>query len=122
MNKKILIVEDDVFAVKAYKIKFEKEGMEVWVAQNGREALSYLEKEPANLVILDLMLPGISGFEVLEAIRKNDKWKKTPVIILSNLGQESDIEKGKALGANDYIIKANAKINDVVAKVKTYLS
>lgn len=117
-KKSILIIEDDIFLVKAYQIKFQKEGIEVKVAFDGQEAMAFLEKEPVDAVLLDLMLPGISGFTVLEAIRKNEKWKNVPVVILSNLGQPQDMERGKALGVVDYIIKANVKINDIVAKVK----
>ncbi len=117
-KKIVFVVEDDVFLVKAYQTKFAKEGMEVWVASDGKEALTYLEKTPPSVVLLDLMLPQVSGFDILEAIRKSPTWAKTPVLILSNLGQVQDIERGKQLGATDYIVKANVKINDIVAKVK----
>lgn len=122
LNKKsVLIIEDDVFLVKAYQIKFRKEGIDAKVASDGKEAMALLDKEPPAVVLLDLMLPGISGFTVLEAIRKNEKWKKVPVLILSNLGQPQDIEHGKALGVADYIVKANVKINEIVDKVKKFL-
>ena len=120
-KKTVFAVEDDIFLVKVYKTVFEKEQIEVWIAANGNEALKFLEKEPPDAVLLDLMLPGISGFDVLAEIRKNEKWKKVPVIILSNLGQPQDMERGKALGANEYIVKANVKINEVVETVKKYL-
>lgn len=121
-NKKIVfLVEDDVFLLKAYQIKFAKEGAEVWTATDGKEAIKFLERQPPNVVLLDLMLPGLNGFEVLEAMRKNAAWKNTPVIILTNLGQQQDIARGQALKAADYIVKANIKIEDVVKKVKKYL-
>jgi len=120
-KKVVFVIEDDLFLVKAYKIKFQKEGAEVWVSTDGKEALSFLEREPPNIVLLDLMLPGLSGFEVLAAIRENERWKNVPVIILTNLGQPQDIERGKQLGIEDYIVKANVKIDDVVKKVKKYL-
>jgi DNA-binding response OmpR family regulator len=120
-KKIILVVEDDLFLIRAYQIKFEKEGFEVWVATEGNTAMEFLKKEPANIVLLDLMLPGISGFDILEEIRKNTKWKDVPVIILTNLGQQQDINKGKELKVKDYIVKANVKISDVVEKVKGYL-
>lgn len=119
-KKTILVVEDDVFLVNAYQIKFQKEGIEVWVAADGKEALGFLEKEPPRVVLLDLMLPGINGFEVLAAIRQNERWKKTPVIVLSNLGQSEDVEKARALGIDDYIVKANSKIGEVTEKIKRY--
>ena len=122
-NKKkiIFVIEDDLFLVQAYQIKFEREGMEVWAATDGMEALDFLKKEPPDVVLLDIMLPKMSGFSVLEAIRKDERWKKVPVIILSNLGQQKDIEQGKALGVVEYIVKANTKINEVVEKVKKLL-
>lgn len=120
-KKTVLIIEDDMFLVKAYQIKFQKEGIDAKIASDGKEALALLEKDPPAVVLLDLMLPGISGFTVLEAIRKNDRWKKVPVLILSNLGQPQDIERGKALGVVDYIVKANVKINDIVDKVRKWL-
>ena len=119
-KKTVLIIEDDIFLIKAYQVKFEKEGIDAVVANDGKEAMGFLDKEPVSVVILDLMLPGMSGFDILEAIRKNSRWKKVPVIILSNLGQQEDIDRGKALGANEYFIKTNIKINEIVEKVKKY--
>lgn len=121
-QKRILIIEDDVFLTKAYQVKFQNEGFEVQVAVDGKEALSLLQNsEPPDVVLLDIMLPGVDGFAVLGEIRKNEKWKKVPVIISSNLGQEKDIGRGKELGAQDYIVKAEVKISDVVDRVKKYL-
>ncbi|MFA5109171.1 MAG: response regulator [Patescibacteria group bacterium] len=120
-KKSVLIIEDDVLLVQAYQIKFKKEGIDAQVAFDGREALAFLDKEPPGVVLLDLMLPGISGFTVLEEIRKNEKWKEVPVIILSNLGQTNDIERGKAMGVVDYVVKANVKINEIVEKVRKFL-
>lgn len=121
-KKTILVVEDDKFLVKVYQVKFEKEGFEVWIAADGKEAMDFLEKEDMpDIILLDLMLPIVNGFEVLTAIKKKEKWKNIPVIILSNLGQVSDVKKAKDLGAIEYIIKSNSKINDIVDKVKQYL-
>lgn len=120
-DKTVFIVEDDMFLIKAYQIKFEKEGITVWTASDGKEALTYLEKDPPAVLLLDLMLPGVSGFDVLEAIRKNEKWRSLPVLVLSNLSQTNDIERVKALGVEDYLVKANTRINDIVERVKKYL-
>lgn len=117
-KKTIFLIEDDLFLVKAYRIKLQQENFEIWEANDGKEAMKFLEKDPPDLVLLDLMLPGVSGFDILAAIRKNDKWKNVKVIILSNLGQPMDIERGKQFGVIDYIIKANVKINDVIDKIK----
>jgi len=117
------VVEDDVFLVKAYQIKLEKEGVEVWIANDGKEALTYLEKdEVPNVVMLDLMLPHMSGFDILAEIRKNPKWKNVPVLILTNLGQPQDMERCRELGVAEYIVKANTKINDVIMKVRQYFT
>lgn len=120
-KKKILIVEDDAFLVKAYQLRFEKENMDVQVATTGTDAVSCLEQAPADVVLLDLMLPGVSGFDVLASMRRSPAWKQVPVVILSNLGQPEDIRRAKDLGANDYVVKANTKINDVADTVKKYL-
>ena len=117
-----MIIEDDVFLQKAYDVKFEKEGIELLIASDGDQALAMLAKDPPDLILLDIMLPGISGFDVLRQIRSNEKWKSVPVVILSNLGQAEDIEKGKKLGVKEYIIKANAKINEVIELVRKYLA
>lgn len=120
-KKVVMVVEDDAFLVKAYQVKLEKEGYEVWIATDGNEAISYLSKSRPNIVLLDLMLPGASGFDILTQIRKTEGWKNVPVIILTNLGQPQDMQQGKELGAVDYMIKANTKINDIVSKVKEYI-
>ena len=121
-KKNVLVVEDDLLLVQAYKIKLEKEGIKTWVATNGSEAITYLEKDPPNVVLLDLLLPGLNGFEFLSAIRKNEKWKNVVVLILTNLTQsEENLKIAKNLGAADYIVKAEIKIGDVIEKVKKYI-
>lgn len=119
-KRTVLVVEDDFFLVQAYQDKFEKEGVNVLTAMDGRTALSFLEKDPPDAVLLDLMLPGVNGFDVLVAIKQNTKWKSVPVIILTNLGQDQDMKRGLSLGANEYIVKANIKISDLVEKIKFY--
>jgi DNA-binding response OmpR family regulator len=100
----------------------EKENLSIQSAADGEAAIEYLKKNPApNLMLLDLMIPKKSGFDVLKEIKTNTQWKDIPVIILSNLGQESDIKRGKELGAVEYIIKADVNIEDVIEKAKKYL-
>lgn len=120
-EKAVFIVEDDAFLVKAYQLKFEKEKINTWVATDGQVALTFLEKDPPSVVMLDLMLPNVNGFEILKAIRKDEKWKDVPVIVLTNLGQPQDEQKCNELGVAGYIVKANTKINDIVDKVKKFL-
>ncbi|MDP3057815.1 MAG: response regulator [bacterium] len=123
IGKVILLIEDDALLVKAYEAKFKKEGLNVWIIMNGTEAIKSLEKDPPSLVLLDLMLPGASGFDVLRAIKNNEKWKNIPVVVLTNLGQNQDIERIKEIGeVKEYIIKANMKISDIIEKIKKYLA
>ncbi len=121
-KKDILIVEDDQFLLKAYQLKFEKEGIATRTAVNGDDAITMIETTPPPaVVLLDLMLPGKNGFEVLGKIRSTESWKTVPVIVVSNLGQLSDIEQGKKLGVSEYIIKAETRIADIVKSIKKYL-
>lgn len=122
-NKKkiVFIIEDDLFLIQAYQVKFEMEKVEVWIATSGKEALSFLEKQPADVVLLDLLLPGVNGFEFLTALRQNQRWKDVPVLILTNLSQAENIAIAKKLGAKEYIVKAETRIDDVIEKVKKYL-
>lgn len=120
LKKTVFVIEDDLFLIKAYQVKFEKEGWNVLVATNGTEALSFLEKNPPDVILLDLMLPAISGFDILEVIKKTNKWKDVPVLVITNLGQPQDIERTKTLGAKEYIVKTSVKINDIVNLIKKY--
>ncbi|MBI2984818.1 MAG: response regulator [Candidatus Kerfeldbacteria bacterium] len=120
VRKKVLVVEDDQFLAKALRLKFGAEGYDVAVAENGSQAMDLLSGDPPQAVLLDLMLPGVSGFDVLAAIRANERWRETPVVIMSNLGQSQEIDRGMALGATDYIIKANVRLHDVVGLVSSY--
>ena len=121
--KTVLIVEDDIYMVRAYVMKLEKEdGVKVESVSNGEEASEFIKKnKPVDLVMLDLMLPKKSGFDVLKEMKENKLWKGVSVVILSNLGQQEDISRGKELGADDYIIKADTNINEVIKKIKKYL-
>lgn len=120
---KILIAEDDVFISRAYKDGLEQAGFEVVIAVDGIETLDKIRTEKPHLVLLDLIMPNKNGFEVLEEIKKDDTFKKhVPIVILSNLGQESDVEKGKELGAIDYLVKADLSMKQVIEKIKQYLT
>lgn len=118
-NKKtILIVEDDEFLRSLTAKRLEKENYHIEVAVDGENAISVVEEINPNLILLDLLLPGKDGFEVLKKIRSTEATKGIPVIIFSNLGQKEDIEKAKALGVDDFLIKANFTLDDVVGKIK----
>src|SRR3990167_5376112 len=115
----VFLVDDDRFLLDLYAVKFKNSGHEVTVFGGGEDLLAALRKEGSvapNAILLDLIMPGVSGFEVLEAIRKEHLAKVTKIIILSNQGQDSDIEKAKQLGADGYIVKASAIPSEVFAE------
>jgi len=119
MAYKIYLVDDDRFLLDLYSVKFKNAGHEVQVFGSGEELLTALRKENASApdaILLDLIMPGVSGFEALEAIRKEQLAKESKIIILSNQGQDSDIEKAKKLAADGYIIKASAIPSEVLAE------
>lgn len=123
-EKWVLIVEDDVYIDKAYRAKFAHEQIPAEAVGDGEAALALLRARDADLpslLLLDMMLPKKNGFEVLTEMKANPRWKNIPVIILSNLGQESDAQKGLALGAVEYLVKADTKINTIIEKVRSYL-
>jgi len=118
---KILIIEDDQRINKVYMAKLSVEGMEVVTALDGIEGERKIYSEKPDLILLDLMLPRKSGFEILEDIKKDPKVKDIPVLILSNLAQEKEIEKGLSLGATDYLVKTDYSIQQIMDKIKNVL-
>jgi DNA-binding response OmpR family regulator len=121
MPKNILIVEDDKILRELISQKLEKENYKISAAVDGEEGLKKTKEEKPDIVLLDLILPGIDGFGVLEEIKKDPEINKIPVVILSNLGQKEEIERGMNLGATDYLIKAHFTLSEIVAKVKNIL-
>ena len=119
MAYRVYLVDDDRFLLDLYAVKFRDAGHEVSVFGSGEELLAALKKSGVispDVILLDLIMPGIGGFEVLETIRKENLAKGTKIIILSNLGQDSDIERAKKLSADGYIIKASAIPSEVLAE------
>ena len=119
---KILLIEDDKFLRELIIQKLGKEGFDVVEAAEGEIGVTKMEEEKPDLVLLDLILPGIDGFEVLRRVKANTAVSSVPVIILSNLGQRDDVEKGIELGAVDYLIKAHFTPGEIVEKIKAVLS
>jgi len=119
--KKILIAEDELPILRVISKKLEHSGYAVFTAPNGKEALKILAKEKPDILLLDLIMPEVDGFEVLEQMKKKDLFKETRVIIFSNLGQESDIAHARELGASDFVIKSNISIKSVVEKIESVL-
>lgn len=120
-KQKILIIEDDDFLLKMYATKFSIEGFEVVGASTGLQGLKMASKEKPSIILLDLNLPEMSGFEVLENIKADNTISTTPIIILTNYSQKEDIDKCLSLGADDYLIKAHFVPSEVIAKVKKLL-
>lgn len=114
---KVLLVEDDEMLHTMYTQKFTKEGYEVVSAYNGAEGVAAAETNKPDVILLDIIMPKMDGFVALKKLKKNDATKAIPVILLTNLGQEEDIRKGRELGATDYFIKANHTPQEVVDKV-----
>lgn len=121
MAQKILIIEDDKFLRELIARKLEKEGYSVIEAIDGEEGEKKIKEERPNLVLLDLILPGIDGFEVLSRIKQEPTLESIPIIILSNLGQKEEIEKGLKLGAVDFLVKAHFTPAEIIEKIKNIL-
>ena len=117
---KILMIEEDRFLRKIYKNKLSASGFEFSEATNGEEGLNKILAEKPDLVILDIILPRKNGFDVLFEMKRNKNTKFIPVIILSNLGQDVDIQKGLSLGAQEYLVKTDTTLSEVVEKVKEW--
>lgn len=118
---KILIIEDDKFLLKLYSDKLRREGFEVIESISGKEGSNKVFVEKPDLVILDLVLPQKSGFEILSEMKLNSETKNIPVVILTNLGQEVDIKRGLELGAVAYLVKTEFSINQLGEVVKEHL-
>ncbi|MFH1575823.1 MAG: response regulator [Candidatus Nealsonbacteria bacterium] len=120
--KKILLAEDDPFIVDIYTTKLKEAGLNVEVVSEGDEVLAKVRKQKPNLLLLDIVLPTMNGWEILRAIRQSEDLKSLAVVILSNLYQKDEVEKGLKLGALKYMIKAHYTPSEVVQEVKKILA
>lgn len=120
-KKNIMIIEDDRFLSSLMKARLEKEGLSVIQAFDGEEALQLFKQQLPNLIILDLIMPKVNGFEVLKTISLTPELQKVPVVILSNLAQDSDVEKARELGAKEYFVKIKVSIDDLVGRIRSLL-
>lgn len=116
-GRKVLWVEDDQFLRDLMKAKLEREGCVSIYAENGARALELLKGDIPDVILLDLVLPDMTGFEILKTIKEDPRMKRVPVIVLSNIGQQSDIEKTKALGAAKHLIKAERDPDDIMREI-----
>ena len=121
-NFHILLVDDNKFLVEIYQRQLEKKGYKVTVTFDGEQALEVLSKVEVDLLLLDIMMPKLNGFDVLEEIQKRPKLKKLFIIVHSSLGHEKDIAKAKKLGANDYMIKTQVTTQEIISRIENSLS
>ncbi|OGG08918.1 hypothetical protein A2154_02960 [Candidatus Gottesmanbacteria bacterium RBG_16_43_7] len=118
--KKILIIEDDPLIVKIYSTRLKADGYNVISAENGEEGIKVAEEQNPDVVVLDVMMPRVDGFAVLERLRKNEKLHRVPILIYSNLSNEEEIERAKKLDVTEFLVKANLSPTQMVAKIKQY--
>ncbi len=118
----ILVAEDDQFLRKILMTKLQKEGFQAIEATNGEEALNLISELKPALVLLDLIMPVMTGFEVLEQLNRSGRTHDLMIVVLSNLGQDGDIEKAMAMGATDYLIKSNNSMTEIVSKTRKLLA
>lgn len=118
---KILLIEDDALIVKIYSTRLKADGFTVLSADNGEDGIALAEKELPNLIVLDVMMPRLDGFSVLEKLRGNVSLHSIPILVYSNLAQDQEIEKAKQLGATEFIVKANISPTELVNKIKSYI-
>jgi DNA-binding response OmpR family regulator len=117
-TKKLLLAEDERAIAKALQLKLSISGFEIEVVNNGEDALSALKDRKFDLLLLDIMMPKMDGFTVMEEMKKLKN--KTPVIILSNLSQEDDAKRAKELGAVDFFIKSNTPLTEIISKINNF--
>lgn len=117
MAKKILLIEDEEIMVDLLTKKLEKEGYELSVARDGKEGLEMMKKERPDLVLLDIIMPKMGGFEVMEAMSKDSELKQIPIIVISNSGQPVELDRAQRLGARDWLIKTEFDPQEVLDKV-----
>ena len=118
----VLIVDDDAFLLDMYALKFKESGFQVEIAKDGEEAYAKIKSANPRAILLDIVMPKIDGFDVLRKIKQDNTAPNAVILILTNLGQKEDVERGLKLGADDYIVKAHFTPSEVVAKVKSLLA
>lgn len=119
--KTILLVEDDVFLIDIYTTKLKEVGFSVEVAQDGEECMRKIKEKSPDLLLLDIVLPSLNGWEILRQIKKDDKLKSLKIVILSNLGEKEEIEKGINFGVSKYLVKAHYTPSEVVEEIEKIL-
>jgi len=119
--KTILLVEDDPFLIDIYSTKLKATGFSVEIAEDGEQCLKKLKEQVPDILLLDIVLPGLNGWEILRRIKQDDKLKSLKVVVLSNLGEKEEVEKGLKLGVARYLVKAHYTPTEVVQEIKKIL-
>lgn len=119
---KILIIEDDRYISKMYQLKLSLDGFDVQVADNGRIGIEKVKEFKPDIILTDILMPEMDGFEVIKQVKSDEELKTIPILIMSNLGQEDHIQKGLELGALGYIVKSQYTPSKVVEKIKEILA
>ncbi len=120
-HKKILIVEDDTFLMSLLARKLSSKGYKLSIAKDGAQALEVVKTDKPDTILLDILMPNVNGFEVLEQLKASPDTKNIQVIMLSNLGQQTDIDKALKLGASQFLVKANTSPDEIVTKIEGIL-
>lgn len=120
-QKTILVVEDDKAIAEVYEMKLQFEGFNVIIANNGLEALSTIKETVPDLILLDIIMPKMNGFDFLSQLKKDPANQNIKVIIMSNLGQDIDRKRGEELGAVEYIVKSDSNIDEILEKITKHL-
>ena len=120
--KKILIIEDEEILLDLIQKRLTQEGYKIYIARNGEEGLEKIKEEKPDLILLDIVMPKMGGFEVMERINKDKEFKDIPIIIISNSGQPVELSRAKELGIKDWLIKTDFDPSEVVGKVKKQLN
>ena len=119
---KIILVEDDKFLSRMYKTKLEMEEFEVHTAFDGKTGLAMIQKELPDILLLDIILPELEGWEIINQMKKDPATKDIPIIVLSNLGSDEDVAKAKLYGVKDYLVKAHFIPREVIGKIKKIIN
>lgn len=120
-TSKILIIDDDPFILDMYVLKFKERGFDIAIAHDGKEGLKKAREFRPDAILLDVVMPAPDGFDVLQELKQSPETKDAKIVLLTNLGQKEEVERGTRLGADDYIIKAHFTPSEVVEKVKNLL-
>jgi len=122
MAKVLLIIEDDPLIVKIYSTRLKADGYDVYSAENGEDGIVLIREKKPDVIVLDVMMPRVDGFGVLEAIASQEDTKNIPVLVYSNLASEEEIARAKAMGAREFVVKADISPTEMVTKIKGYLT